>query len=213
MPGPRSYRTGAGAKVLSSIARESVNIAVWRRSLPPELSRVLDAFSVVAAERVELVGEVSSLDLWSLLQGIELPAARWLVRDISKLIGRFAQAAGVHRLRVSFGPVRTDQCRKFHVDFIRLRLLTTYLGPGTEWLPNDAAQRSILDAPPECPVEANRQIVLDPARIQQASAGDVLLLKGELFGGVRGAVHRSPPIEAQGVTRIVLALSTLADAQ
>ncbi len=54
------------------------------------------------------------------------------------------------------------------------------------------------------------RIVKTPSEIRHAQAGDVVLLKGVYFnsgsgsGAARAAVHRSPPIERQGATRVVL---------
>jgi hypothetical protein len=59
-----------------------------------------------------------------------------------------------------------------------------------------------------CVDAANTRIVRRGSGIRCSGPGDVVLLKGELFDGNRGrgAVHRSPPIEATGERRIVLTL-------
>ena len=48
--------------------------------------------------------------------------------------------AGTVHLRV----ISDDSCRKFHTDGYPLRLFTTYLGRGTEWLPEKATNRKGL---------------------------------------------------------------------
>jgi len=59
---------------------------------------------------------------------------------------------------------------------------------------------------------ANRAIVPDAQAIRRASAGHVVLLKGELYPGNagNGAVHRSPPIAEAGERRLVLTLDASA---
>ena len=43
--------------------------------------------------------------------------------------------------------VRTDSCRKFHADYVTARLITTYLGEGTQWL-DEADADGETDAEP-----------------------------------------------------------------
>ncbi len=77
---------------------------------------------------------------------------------------------------------------------------------GTEWLPEKAVNRAALRPSQDLAQEANRRIVKTPSEVRQARAGDVVLLKGVHFGSgsAPAAVHRSPPIERQGATRVVL---------
>ncbi len=79
-------------------------------------------------------------------------------------------------------------------------LFTTYLGRGTEWLPEKAVNRSALG-------KTNELIVKDPSLIQRMNAFDVGILKGELpkrMQRVKGVVHRSPQISEAGEKRVVL---------
>ncbi len=137
-------------------------------------------------------------------------AREWLISDATSLVDRFTSLAGASLLRLSLGAVRDDQCRRFHVDYLRLRLVTTYAGPGTEWLPEEAVDREALERVGCSPAEANRHIVRDPSARRCAGAGDVLLMKGSRYPSLHGggAVHRSPPIDGTGQTRIVLVVST-----
>jgi hypothetical protein len=100
-------------------------------------------------------------------------------------------------------------CRKFHEDYLRFRLLTTYFGPGTEWVPEQAVDRRALARRIECAHESNRSVVPDASQIRRSAPRDVILMKGVLHPERRGAIHRSPPIQESGLRRIVLSLSTL----
>jgi len=96
--------------------------------------------------------------------------------------------------------IDNDSCRKFHIDGYSLRLFTTYLGKGTEWLPEKAVNRSGLG-------KTNELIVKDPLLIQRMNAFDVGILKGELPNRtqrVKGVVHRSPQINGSGEKRLIL---------
>jgi hypothetical protein len=134
----------------------------------------------------------------------------WLRQDISRLLCRVCVLAEVAEARVFFGVIRDDQCRKFHVDAVRLRLVTTYVGPGTEWVPSEAVDRDALARAIPHPAQANTAIVRDPREVRRASPGDVLALKGSRHPDAAsgGAVHRSPPIEHDaGALRVALVLT------
>lgn len=206
----RSHVIGRVPDVLGSIASPTTNIAIWRRPLPEGLGAALSRWAERADTDFERVIRVESYDLGPTLDGFDdEPLRRFLLADMAFLIARFASVARASRLRISFGAVRDDQCRKFHVDYLRLRLVTTYVGPGTEWLPEDVVRREALGQVYDRPDEANRAIVRDAAGVRRARAGDVLLMKGSLHGGASGVVHRSPPIEGTGRTRVVLVASTI----
>ncbi|HVK66140.1 MAG TPA: DUF1826 domain-containing protein [Polyangium sp.] len=201
-----SFRLGGDSDVLASIHEPPVNVAIWARPIPPVLGPEIAAWA----------GKKDAFE--GIFDAAEIKAGRPfdpgddtspLRSDIGRLLRRFADLARVRRIQVFFGAIRHDQCRKFHVDYVRLRLVTTYLGPGTEWLPEDVVRREELAPAPLAPAEANRRIVRDPGKIRRANAGDVVLLKGERYPGTeRAAVHRSPPIQELGVSRVVLIATT-----
>jgi hypothetical protein len=123
------------------------------------------------------------------------------------LLGHVIKLTSPSSLRAFFGVARDDQCRKFHVEVACLRLVTTYLGRGTEWIPDDVVDRDAMARMIPCPEEANAAIVRDHRELRHADAGDVVLLKGSRHPDGSGAVHRSPPIVATGVRRVVLVVT------
>jgi hypothetical protein len=202
-------RVDAEVEASERLAQGEVNLVSWRRELPGGL----DAHLVEWAKRfpAEFDESVSmpNYDLSAATRGLAEPARTWLTMDIAILLARLAHLADARRLRVSFGAVRTDQCRKFHVDYVRYRLVTTYVGPGTEWVPDEAVRREALDHPPDCPCDANKEIVREASAIRHAVPGEVIVMKGARHPNHRGAVHRSPPIEGTGRVRVVLIASTV----
>ncbi|MBH3472984.1 MULTISPECIES: DUF1826 domain-containing protein [Pseudomonas] len=189
--------------VLTDVLQDGVNLAVWRRRLPPQLEDF--------AELVVSLGQPLS-DQWVIdvdeqqmpvlsdllreaadLQGYEAFVAdvAWLVAAYTCLVG--ARRVGL-RLRVLTGPM----CPRFHVDNVPLRLLTTYAGPGSEWLREQESPRGELHTA-QVPVN----------NIQKLHVGEVAVLKGEKWQGNEGAglVHRSPSGQ-QG--RLLLSLDWLA---
>lgn len=169
-------------------------LAAWAARGPGEFDRVVSA---------------GQFDVSALTTGVAEPFRRWLSADLALLLDGFARLADTSRLRVCFGVVHHDQCRKFHVDQVRYRLVTTYLGPGTEWVAADAVRRGALGQPYESVEAANLAIVADPAAVRHAAPGDLLVMKGARHEHGRGAVHRSPPVEHLGALRVVLAVSPM----
>jgi hypothetical protein len=189
-------------------ARDNGNHACWSRALPSGLADALLRWTSKRAAAFDEVVRPSNCDLTRAIQGLSASARDWVMADVTMLLGRFGRLTRASRLRVWFGAVRTDRCRKFHVDYLRYRLVTTYLGPGTEWLPDGAVCREALDEPWDCPEAANARIVRDSSQVRRAAPGDVLVMRGAVAPHL-GAVHRSPPIDGTGKTRVVLIASTV----
>jgi hypothetical protein len=120
-----------------------------------------------------------------------------LVADMVDLISRFSRLIGKDRLRLRLDAVDDNACRRFHRDCVPLRLLTTYRGPGTDWVRPDCADLALAQP-------ANYA-----GPIEHLATYDVVLFKGCGFPGKihdRGIVHRSPPIAGSGSTRLLLCL-------
>lgn len=203
------HLVGREPKVLEQIRDGNLSVVMWERRLPRGLRDVLRSWAA-AQEPPRFEGFVTAAWVDAALRGFAAsPARTFLAQDLESLVERFRLLTGTGPVKISFGAVTGDQCRKFHADYQRLRLITTYLGPGTEWLPEHAVRRAALLEPPACPVTANQLIVRDPSQVRCARAGDVLLLRGHagVTGAALGAVHRSPPIAALRKVRVVLVAS------
>lgn len=70
-------------------------------------------------------------------------------------------------------------CPKFHVDKIPCRLVTTYHGVATQWLPHHVADRSKLGSGSNGLPDDETGLHPHQKHIQQLNDGDVALLKGE----------------------------------
>ena len=204
-----SFRESASPGVLALLDRPEVNLVSWRRSLPPGVDAGLKAWAEGCPAEFDGIVSAPHWELAGALRGLEAASQGWMERDVHELLERFAALADARRVRVSFGVIRGNRCTKFHVDYVRYRLITTYTGPGTEWLPESALRREALDHPADCPCDANRDIVRDERAVRHAVPGEVSVMKGARHEHARGAVHRSPPIEGTGRIRVVLIASTV----
>jgi hypothetical protein len=111
-----------------------------------------------------------------------------LIGDVSAMAQIFAEVMAADYLAMRLEVVTSNACRKFHIDALRARLICTYRGTGTQYgsAPEDG----------------------DPYQIHTVPTGAPMILRGTEWP-VRpacGFVHRSPPIEGTGETRLVLVL-------
>jgi len=193
---------GNQPSILKSILGSEMNFVLWQRNL----SSFIDAWaSEIRWDKTEnLEGELDreALDEFEedLFQELkkwrtrEPDMTRWVASDMCSNIKLFMDMTQAREVFVKIEPVADDMCKLFHVDKNLLRMLCTYVGEGTLWLPNDKVERKFLGC------GENEDIVLDPLAIYQAPKLDVLILKGErwLNNLTGGAVHRSPPMGKNG---------------
>jgi hypothetical protein len=123
--------------------------------------------------------------------------------ELRRLIVLFAGVERKMTVRIKLEVEREDRCRYFHTDRVGLRLLCTYLGPGTEWVPDDFVERAALGG------GDNAAIVPDPRRVERLAPFWVGLFKGDLHPDCLGSgcIHRSPPIgHSRNTARILLTI-------
>jgi hypothetical protein len=207
-PSPDRHRIVTSLDGLTAILDPNVNLCVVRRGLDPEVEAALA--NLASGERVKLHGVVhpgAPAEVTAVLSALPAGLARdFLTDDIQSLAARVAALAGTARPRVGLETVVTDACRKWHGDFVGLRLIVTYAGLGTHWAPESAIDRRWLGSIEGDMDEANGRILCDPAEARVVERGDVLVCKGDAFPGNagRGAVHRSPPLRGFETRRLVL---------
>ena len=121
------------------------------------------------------------------------------IDDIIRIVEQFFLRSCNNEVTLKIEVVRTDKCRLFHIDQYRQRLLCTYMGPGTEWLDHCNVNRNGLGK------GCNSKIVKDQNKINRAQPFEVLLIEcSKNDRGAPGVVHRSPPIQHNGLTRVLL---------
>lgn len=105
-------------------------------------------------------------------------------------------------------------CPRFHVDRVGVRLVTTLVGPGTEYVASEHVNRAMLGHAAGGASDDTSGLLRPGAVIARAEAGDVVLMKGESWPGNAGsgAVHRSPPTQATHACapRLVVTIDPLA---
>lgn len=116
------------------------------------------------------------------------------------LIETFFSLTQAAQVVAKLSVVASDACRYFHHDSMRVRLLCTYRGPGTEWLPNAFADRTAIGS------GNNAEICKDMRQIRRLPRFTVAVLKGNNYPRSQGngIIHRSPAIMNTRDTRLLL---------
>lgn len=193
---------------LAAIFDPEVNVVVLRRPVRQELAeevrgalhdRSLRVFAAVALDAIDR-GELSDV----------LASFPALARDIQAWVKVLADLTGCERVGVRLARVDAAMCPRLHVDRVTLRVVCTYHGAGTEYVRSaDLDRRWLGHAAHGVPDEASG-LLCASAQVRAASAGDIVVLKGEAWPGNanRGAVHRSPAASA-AAPRLVLTLDAI----
>jgi len=186
------------ARGLESFRDPACAAAIWHREVPSQIMDWLEGLDadVLPNARVVLpVGMVKyAVEQHCDISGMpEGPDRDWLIDDVEALTQKFAALMGAEYVRLRLQAITTNACRKFHIDAITCRLLCTYRGSGTQYGTSSNGE--------------------DPDRIFDAPKGAAVMLRGSLWPTepAAGLLHRSPPIEGTGETRLVLVLDPIFD--
>jgi hypothetical protein len=207
----RHYQTSDSPGVLFAIGTTGVNLCVWQCPARPTCLAAIDALlsapDAVVLDLDPADNEKIKASIHSLVRGRCDPvSAGAFAEDIGSLVGQFCSIADTHHARVRLERVEDDGCALFHADTLRLRMLCTYAGPGTEWIENDNARYDQLGSRGRSIHEANRAIVVDEAKIRHIAPWHVAVFSGLLRDDTLPLIHRSAPVRSEKDYRIRLCL-------
>ena len=103
------------------------------------------------------------------------------VSDMSEICQIFCDTLNSKSVSFCLGTERG--CSRYHIDNVPMRLLVTYMGQGTEWLPNEIANRIALEEG-----LPNEKIVKASSKIKSIKTFNVAIFRG----GAAGLLHRTP---------------------
>jgi len=194
------------AEALEGIRRPGIRLCWWRRALEPSVTAFMAAQRpLMPRQRMFSLSDAEPLESVLDAQLSGFVDSRWhgygaWREDVLRVIAIARALSRGPCLRIRLESVASNGCRLFHSDLVPLRLITTYRGPGTEWLPDWAVD-------PRATSRQDNQHVLDMTRMSRLGAGDIALMKGDRYPGEQraGLMHRSPP-SAPGAPRFVLAI-------
>ncbi len=181
---------------LSAIHRTDCAAALWQRAMVPGVQAWLDALEPDQLPKARVIlrpADVrAALELICATSGTpDGPQRARLVDDVAALAVLFTDQLRTPYLRLRFDVVTTNACRRFHVDAVTARLVCTYRGTGTQY-------GNAIDA-------------AEPEQVFTVPTGAPILMRGKLWPErpTSGLLHRSPPIEGSGETRLVLVLDPI----
>lgn len=195
---------GDTAAILARIDRPGVDLALWRRALPAETVIWLDRVPFRRLPNGRVLAQLDEVPaalaaLFARSGAPDTQAARLLAADMHALTRLFAAAARTQTVDLRLEALSGDACWRFHRDRVPLRLLSTYRGPGTQYVPRACGETALRE----------QRAYRGPLHEMPRHA--VALFRGDVSGGGRGVVHRSPPIAAARRKRLLLCLNLPSD--
>ena len=196
---PNSFNTDDSVQ-LSEIHKKNVNISIWERNLNNKIIEagkyMLDKNSKIQFS--EVIKPKNTLDTLKGEFG-HSEEYRFLFKDISKLVKMFCELFEENRAWLRIDAISKPMCPRFHTDYVRCRLVTTYVGPGSQWLPHHLVNRSKLGHGNQGQPDDKSGLFQKNVKIEQLEVGHVAMLKGESWDGNDGSglVHRSPHAEKE----------------
>jgi Protein of unknown function (DUF1826) len=192
--------------VLSEIREPGKNLAVWQRSFSPVLSNFLNGLCLPMPRQHKLIWSPNedirpaldkALPSFSPSQSKGLQAWR---DDLLLVLAQARSLSPNQVLKIRLESVSSNGCRLFHTDNVALRIICTYRGCGTLWIPEHAIDRARTD-------RMDNAHVLDASAIRTLDSASVACMKGDAYPGQRnaGLFHRSPPAET-AMPRILMAV-------
>ncbi|PTO66445.1 DUF1826 domain-containing protein [Vibrio splendidus] len=193
--------------VLADIYQSDINIAVWQRQFDEDLTMAISEFiaSNPSFSKSVSVSPENALD--KLEFATDGTASKALLENMAELVDMFCCLFDLEEVGLRLAVLNKAMCPRFHFDQVPCRLVTTYHGVATQWLPNESVDRSKLGRGSNGQFDSISGLYAHESDIQQMVSGDVALLKGERWSGNEnaGLVHRSP-VTSSDETRLLLTL-------
>jgi len=186
------------SKAFMAIHNHHVEGVIWDRTLPHSVQSHIEKIQNLWDMQSRFYGPVNAVaktvETLFKEKGIsDSPAQNWLVNDIEMLAIQMGTILSASELQLRLEYINDDACRRFHRDNVKARLICTYFGPGTEY--------------------GFARPGTQPNSMKSVSIGQPILLKGKLWSKAVDPVllHRSPPIEGTGQTRLVLVIDDVSN--
>lgn len=201
-----SFQYGDSPVVFTEIFSETTSLSCWQRLQ----NKVIQSFFERASSSLKL-GIRNVFEVRSLQTSLDrlLPdeiGKEQAISDIYLLADMLTCLFDCQAVGLRLAAINSAMCPRFHVDNIPVRLVTTYLGTGTQWLPNECADPSKLGHGAQGRPDNESGLYATEKSIKQMNCFDVALLKGSAWGNDHAAaIHRSCEL-ANNEWRVLLTL-------
>ena len=191
----KHYSISNDISKISNIFNREINISIWKRNLN---SNILHASEILLIKNSdlqfsELVNKNFSIDFLVDKIGADKKLIPFY-EDIQYLTKLFCELFDIRDAWLRIDAIDKPMCPRFHADHLKCRLVTTYYGPGTQWLPNSLVNRNKLGHGNNGLADDISGLFSKKSDIENLDIGDIGLLKGEAWVNNEGLglVHRSP---------------------
>ncbi|MFK7793971.1 MAG: DUF1826 domain-containing protein [Gammaproteobacteria bacterium] len=188
----RSAAINDHPSVFADIYQENINIAIWKRDLAFDIKNNVDTFLKLHSNyRANLIVKPDTVFNKLIESKSELINAQALCKDISELVELFCVLFDLQQVGLRLTVLDRAMCPRFHVDRVPSRLVCTYNGAASEWLPHNKIDRSKLGRGNNGLNDDKSGLYQSVNDINKLNIGDVALLKGESWQGNEsaGLVH------------------------
>ncbi len=177
--------------VLSDIYQSEINIAIWQREKQFSIKEFLALNPTFQKEMI-----LTPQDALSRISESFNNNMTEVSEDIALLVDMFCYLFELKQVGMRLKVLDKAMCPKFHVDKVPCRLVTTYQGTATQWLPHELVDQTKLGWGCNGLPDNESGLYQSESDIQRLDCGDVALLKGTLWEGNEnaGLVHRSPEL-------------------
>lgn len=193
---------------LSSIYQENINMSVWKRAINDELAAATQHIAkIYPFLKLATVVSIKNCDKIVRSEIGDSKLLEPLVKDMTRLVDSFCSLFNLKETELKLTVITEVTCPRFHVDMVPCRLISTYIGRATEWLPHEYVDRSKLGAGNRGKPDNKSGLFKSPSNIQHLNKGYVAILKGESWNSNNGGglVHRSPEASKK-TSRLVITL-------
>jgi len=195
----KHYSISNDVSKIGYIFNRDINISIWKRNLN---SNILHASEILLIKNSdlqfsELINKNFSIDFLVDKIGVDEKLIPFY-EDIQYLTKLFCELFDIRDAWLRIDAIDKPMCPRFHADHLKCRLVTTYYGPGTQWLPNSLVNRNKLGHGNNGLADDISGLFSKKSDIENLDVGDIGLLKGEAWVNNEGLglVHRSPHIDS-----------------
>lgn len=189
----RDVLVGAQAEILGDISEPGVAAAIWRRRLDTSFESWIRGLRTEILPDLRVTVPVSSAEAavqtaFDIAKIPFVPERQTLASDVGALALIFGKVMNTGHVRIRLDVLDKVMCPKFHLDNVPARLLCTYRGTGTEYVPDVH--------------------LTDNKRIRTMRTGAAGLFRGATWASEEqtGLLHRSPAVESGAGPRLLLVI-------
>lgn len=181
-------------------------VSIVKRAIQPHIQACIESLDPSKFHNLRLAGSRKTIGkaisrALDAQPGIPVVLSDWLKADIDNLMRLYSHFTSSTNYLLRLEAIRDDACRRFHADNVSYRLVTTYHGPGTEWIsPKNSSL--VENGQPHC-----------PDIVRKLETGWIAIMRGRKNANNQAPalLHRSPAIEDRGLHRLFLSIDELTD--